>query len=525
MKQNIYAMFVGGMLLLASCNDYLSQLPGRGTDEPLTSAVQLEGLLEDGEALMYEVSPTLCFSTDDFGATREVVSDFPDAFAWSDALSYFTWSVEDVENTGSNNCWEEQYAKIFTANLILNELDNVEGLTDAMRQNYRSEASFIRAHAYWWLVNHYAMPYAEENLEMPGVPLKRTTSYEESLDRQTLADAYRLIEEDLQEALKTNETAVKRRWRLSRPAVYAFMSRHYLFTGDYDKVIECADKALEAPEVTLHDYNELTRYSSEGVSADGYGEEEYGDDDDSGEWDEGDDDYDYEEDIPERWYPELYNYTPSVYADYQEFYYARLLKNYNSPKYFPSENLLALYDREYDLRFRYLMVENGAVDNGIELSDGNYQYVKFKSWQGDLLPFGPTIAEVLLNKAEAQARKGFADEAMATVNRLREKRMEAGSEYELTATSGEDALMKVLEERRRELPFVMRWFDIRRFAYNETPADDVAPEFDFFVVKNGTADEESVVHYSLPLKSRRYAVPISRNEINQSRGQIVQNQY
>lgn len=514
-------LLAGGVLALTSCNDYLSHLPGRGENEPLSSVVQLEGLLDDGEALMYEVSPTLCFSTDDFGATQEVVSDYPDAFAWSDALSYFTWAVGDVENTSSNNCWEEQYEKIFTANLILNELGNVEGLDETTYQNYRSEASFIRAHAYWFLANHYAMPYAAENMELPGVPLKRTTSYEESLDRQTLADVYRLIEEDLQEALKTNETTVNRRWRLSRPAVYAFMSRHYLFTGDYDKVIECADKALEAPEVELHDYNELTQYSSGGGNGDNWENGDYYDD-----W--GDDwngDDGGNEDIPERFYPELYSYTPGVYSNYKEFYYTRFLKNWDSPKFFPSENLLALYDRAHDLRFRYLMVENGAVDNGIYLPDGNYQYVKFQSWGGELLPFGVTIAEVLLNKAEAQARKGLADEAMVTVNLLREKRMEAGSDYELATTGKEDALMKVLEERRRELPFVMRWFDIRRFAYNETTADDVALEFDFFAVKNGQADEGSVVHYSLPLKSRRYAVPISRNEINQSRGQIVQNQY
>jgi len=501
MIQNIVrTIFLCGIVfLLLSCDDYLSEEPGRGSDEPLSSSEQLDGLLDNAYEMMYETSPTLCFSTDDFGATKELVQSFPNGFAWSDALTYFTWSVDDIENTTSNNCWEEQYSKIFTANLIINQIDNVTDLTSVTRQNYLSEAHFIRAYSYWFLVNHYAMPYAAENMEEPGVPLKLTTSYEESLDRQTIKDAYELIESDLQEALKTNVTEVKDRWRISRPAVEAYLSRYYLFTGDYEQVVEHAANALAATGVKLEDYNTMVTVSDEVWGNDG---------------------------TVELIYPEIYRYAPGVYTDYEEFYYTRFLQNWSNPEFFPSEDLLALYDRNNDMRFKLLMVNNGAIANQIYNDEENFQYVKFKtSWGDGLLPSGPTIAELILNKAEAEARLGNFQEAMITLNLLREKRMKTGSDYELSATGKENAIKKVLEERRRELPFVMRWYDIRRFAYNETTIDDVALEFDFFVVENQGVDYSQTVHYSLPVKSRRYAVPISQEEINLSQGQIKQNQY
>ncbi len=495
-------LILGGLFCcLSACDDYLSSEPSKGSNEPLKSAEQLEGLLNNAETFMYETSPTLNFSTDDFGATMEIVENDLSGFSYSPVFSYFTWAVEELESYdySQNQCWSDQYKKIFVANLIINQIDDVKGLTETTRQNYLSEAHFIRALSYWWLVNHFSMPYAEENMDEPGVPLKQTTSYEESLKRGTLKEVYALIENDLVEALKTNVTEVGDRWRVSRPAVEAFLSRYYLFTGDYGKVVEHADNALKSNGVTLHDYNMMSTVTDYVWGNEGELEVNY---------------------------PDLYFYAPSEYAAYEEFYYARFLQTWDNPKFFPSENLLDLYDRDNDLRFEYLMVENGAVANQIVNAGDNYQYVMFKSslWY-DILPVGPSIAEVILNKAEAQARQGAYAESMETLDLLREKRMRAGEDYHLSASGKDEAILKVLEERRRELPFVMRWFDIRRFAYNETGIDDVALEMDFFTVKNQQVNLENVQHYSLPVKSRRYAVPINQEEINNSRGEIEQNQY
>lgn len=132
-----------------------------------------------------------------------------------------------------------------------------------------------------------------------------------------------------------------------------------------------------------------------------------------------------------------------------------------------------------------------------------------------------TFSEVLLNKAEVLARKGDFGGAMTVVNILRQKRM--STYIALTATDKDDAIKKVLEERRREMPFAMRWYDIRRFSVNEYPADDVTVTRDFFDVSISGVNVNAPKTYTLSAKG--LLVPINGVEMDASKGQIVQNPY
>src|SRR5690606_14167440 len=79
----------------------------------------------------------------------------------------------------------------------------------------------------------------------------------------------------------------------------------------------------------------------------------------------------------------------------------------------------------------------------------SYDYRGYVFFYKDRIPSGPTIAEVLLTKAEAQAHLGNSAAAMETLNSLRSKRMLAGPWVNLTASTKEDAIKKVSEERRQ----------------------------------------------------------------------------
>ena len=59
----------------------------------------------------------------------------------------------------------------------------------------------------------------------------------------------------------------------------------------------------------------------------------------------------------------------------------------------------------------------------------------------------------------------------------------------------QNAIEKILEERHREMPFIMRWFDIRRLAYNETDFDDVTVERDFYEVSDNSVNDGVFAHY------------------------------
>lgn len=113
---------------------------------------------------------------------------------------------------------------------------------------------------------------------------------------------------------------------------------------------------------------------------------------------------------------------------------------------------------------------------------------------------------MLLTEAEALARSGKWQEAMVLVNKLRVARIDRTAEdIMLEAGSQQEAVEKILEERHREMPFIMRWFDIRRLAFNETSYDDVTVERDFYQVSDNAVNDDVVSHYVLPVKSKRYA--------------------
>jgi hypothetical protein len=133
---------------------------------------------------------------------------------------------------------------------------------------------------------------------------------------------------------------------------------------------------------------------------------------------------------------------------------------------------------------------------------------------------------MLLTAAEALARLNQVNEAMQLVNQLRHARMRNDSEdINLTASNRDEAIQQILDERHREMPFLMRWFDIRRLAYNETTADDVTVEHVFYKVVDNVPDGQTFLRYTLPVKSRRYAIPITNLEISRSGNQIEQNSY
>lgn len=133
---------------------------------------------------------------------------------------------------------------------------------------------------------------------------------------------------------------------------------------------------------------------------------------------------------------------------------------------------------------------------------------------------------MLLTEAEALARQGKWQEAMPLVNQLRHARIDKNADdIELSASNHEEAVKVILEERHKEMPFVMRWWDVRRLSCNEVSYDDVTLERTFYRVSDNAVDDSELDHYVLPVGSKRYAQPIVNLELTRSNGQIKQNAY
>lgn len=528
---------LAAMSVVSSCNEFLDEVPSRGDNEVLNRGEQVKNLFANSNNY-YTPVDFLVASTDDYGMTMDVF----DALGYLDvpSLSGMSWAPEGLDVFMSDELWSKQYNKIFTANAVINDIDNITDVTAEEKAEYLAHAHFVRALAYWELVNVYCLPYAEENLNALGLPLKVSTHTDEDLTRASLKDTYAFIEADLKEALKSPRTDVVEgeRWLVSQPAAKALMARFYLFTGDYAQAAKYADESLSSQTVTLLDYNQLTTYDMD-KGGGFWGDEEFGDEEfpegneEGGEGEEGEGDG---EDWPEEGgniltFCETYNWGAYQFVDYQEIFYPQFYTVTATVNLLASQELTDLYDKDNDLRYINLFVENGLVDYWVYGFNDVCNYHQFTSrnqWGQQMDVFlgaSPTVAEMYLTKAEALARQGSWSEAMNVLQALRASRFVDGSDYSLSATNQSEALTEILKERHRELPFLMRWYDIRRFAYNETPNDDVELRRTFYTIENCEVDFNTVKEYVLPVKSRRYAQPILTQEIQRSRGQMQQNQY
>ncbi|MHC1779611.1 MAG: RagB/SusD family nutrient uptake outer membrane protein [Bacteroidales bacterium] len=502
-----YFIVISITLLIVSCDDFLDQKPSKSTSLVPTTVEQLEYLLNNYSNFYQEGNRTAVYSTDDYGLQKELFDAKSSAYGVV-AAQFGTWDTEFLPFDTRENFWSGEYRKIFTANMVLNTLSNVSG-SETQKENLRLEAHFVRAYSYWTLAQTYCLPYNEANKDEVGLVLKNSTSFEEPVERATLKATYEQIEVDLTEALKltTKLEMVNNKyksWRASKAAVNAFAARYYLNRNDYTKALNYANTALQEHSVMM-DYNVDMRYSSiiSNVTVGGV--------------------------ATRIWYPYTHD-NQSDFTDMMEWkeqYYFRMLYH-ESWWYIPSTQLLALYDKTNDLRYKYHMVKNYSFDRG--LTSPAYEYPGYIFFFKDRIPSGPTVAEMHLIKAECLARQNKVTEALSAVNVLRAKRMDKNAPMNtinLSASSKDEAIARILEERRREMPFTQRWNDIRRLNNNEDSNDDVGSiTRSFYGFSSATISASlGLKTYTLPKNSRRYAAPIPNTEILSSNGVIKQNTY
>ena len=503
------AFVASAIFCIASCDDYLDEMPSKGRGVPITKIDQLNGLLSNMYYLESERNDFAIYASDSHEVTPELYSANPSLFSPIN-LSLNLWEVQNAENNADNLAlWAGEYKKIFTANIILSAVGDVEG-TEGEKNQIKAEAHLLRAYSYLTLANIYCLPYSERSKSEMGLPIKRSTSYEENVARVSLEETYNFIESDILEALKVKTSAKgKRNWRGNIAAANGFAARFYLSKGDYKQALNYANAALD-------DYNVLVNYNVDmstttlDITING-------------------------STIPQTVtlsFPHTFDINIysgwNLLANYTGFYYYRRLFNYNE-WFVPSAKLLGLYDQAYDLRYQYNIVQNYSYYKG--MTDPAYSYPGYCDFNSCSLS-GPSSAEMLLIKAECIARDpslGSVADAMSAVNTLRAMRFSSSAPADvvnLSAFTGEEAVMLILDERQREMPFTQRWFDIRRCNSNEVSFDDITLVKNFYPVQQTAVLEyDPVMEYRIDPSSRRYAMPIPGDELVASRGVIKQNTY
>lgn len=314
----------------------------------------------------------------------------------------YTWNSQAYFDA-----WTYSYRGIYYANVVLDELERIKGGTAAVRNYIKGQALFRRAFSIYELAQVYCLPYAPGTASEPGIVLRTSPDVEQQFGRSTVKETYDFMIRDLKEAetLLSEENDI-----LSRPnkiSVYGLLSRVYHAMGDYAGSLTYAGMYLQRRN-QLMDFNAVDTTKNPSFARQ--------------------------------------NTETNYYAT------CNIQIVYMQPAVNPE--LYALY-ADNDLR-RSVYFMNAS--NGNRTFKGSY------AGNNGYRPFiGISTNEIYLNSAEAKVRLGQVEEGLEDLNTLLITRWKTGSYTPVASLSKEEALVKILVERRKELVYRgTRWTDIRR---------------------------------------------------------------
>lgn len=437
MKKIFYTHVLILLTLLSSC-DLLDI-------KPVNSMLPVS--VEDFESVLLGGYPTSDFFINTDLATDNVYANLNASASVTKSYEpWFIWAATHQYNGIEDAYWRQLYRSVYYANTVLDEFSGK--IPSAEEKNLfetvRGEAYALRAYCYFYLVNLYAENYATENMEKPGVPMPLSAidvhQNTQNNVRVAVGKVWEQIEKDLDEATKDLEgKESKSRYRFDYISLQAFKARVYLFMNKYEEAIQAASYVIDAK--ALFDMNEIQSYL-DGLSKIS----------NAFSFDYGFIDTDYRNEVL---------FFVGGKANQNPYYYGKT-------RFKPTEELLNLCKRNskvVDYR-RYIFESNADMESADYVELGPTVYRMFATQQSDCYYIGLKLSEAYVTRAEAYARTGEKDLAIADLNRLLVTRIKKGDYVALdnTAFTDETALQRVLEERRVELAFDggMRWLDLRR---------------------------------------------------------------
>ena len=395
MKKILYCIFSAFILFsLTSCKDFLEVKP---------KGVILPEKLSDYESILNSFTMTqtfpsaLLYCTDDYYGEYSPIDR-------SIAANMFYWRQEvDINDQVSPAIWGLLYRVVYDANVIVNNAMKTRDDSEQRKKEVLGEALLVRSDAYFTLLTAFTKVYDPSTAGTdPGLPLVTSNDVTEVAPQRSKLKATMdtIINNALQAAdyLPINNI---NRYRGTKAAAQGFLSRVYLYIGDYPNAAKYANLALAASH-RLIDYNTIANKNGIPVS----------------------------------------DLNP-------EILWQRASEEYGLPTFMLYSDDLKTYFNTTDLRYTFFTVNNSKGLN--------------RSASPGRPNFGVTFPELYLNIAEVAARGNDLSIAMDMVNKIRKVRIKTASYQPLSAANAEAALTIVLAERRRELAYSgLRWMDMKR---------------------------------------------------------------
>lgn len=438
------------VFIAGSCSNF-TDIPPKGQMIP-TKAEDFESILNNPDLGTVSETYILSYLSDDAYIPDMILPVFGTLPYISNAYHWEALIYSDQER---DELWAGAYNRIFSYNIIIDNVLQSEGDDMDIKRSIWSEAMVGRALEYFYLVNAYGPAYDKSTADTdPAVPLiLKADINQKEIKRATVAGIYKQITEDLENAVPTLPDQPKSNcWRASKSAAYGLLARIGLYSGDYNMGEKYATKVLDIHNtlLNLNDYEVINPDISIGR-----------------------------------------NNLPDA-KNNPEIFYNRSFPYPYGPAglIWMSDDLKSKFkdgDRRLELFYSYFFEMMG-----MELPWMNYcAYVK-----GSV---APGVPEMILTRAECYARKEGSDnlkKALTDLHTLREKRFDAEKYNKLESDDPRAVLKWILDERRCELAFMgLRLFDQKRL--------NREPEFRKDVIRIINGEEKT-----LTPDSPRYILPI-----------------
>jgi hypothetical protein len=391
----------------------------------------------------------------------------------NNVTGYSIWNhTAGADENYTTDMWSRGYLTINRVNTFLAGLEaNPGSVEEATAAQYAAEAKFIRAISYLSLVQMFAQPYTADNGASPGLPLRlqpESSSANNDFARSSVAEVYAQILRDLEEAeeglQESYATPALNTTRAHKKTAVALKTRVYLVMGRYADVIAEANKIVP----------ESAPFASTGGV-----------------------EYQLESDVA------------TVYTNYtnSEAIFSAPFADLDAPG---TQNQLGYYYNAGNIEF-FLNTTSGIYANPQFEEDDARKTDLTATYTGlsakpviltkytGVSPFTDWVpliryAEVLLNLAEAEARVGSQERALALLQAIHHR---SDATWEYTPENQEDLVNAILTERRIEL--LGEGFRTNDFFRTGQP-----------ILSSGAGSATELA--SIPLTDPRYVLPIPTAE-------------
>jgi hypothetical protein len=449
MKKNLikhYALAAAIMLITGSCSKDLEPYNGKSDKLALETP-------EDLQTATYGVYS--CLVDRVYTKNLNQLGEYPgDDVALSGATGdqvFYTYTYTHFPGMGNTEqFWQGAYKVIYSANAIIARItDGTSPLLDQLK----GENLYLRAMAHFDLVRIFGKPYSQGAGNNPGVVIKDNTK-DDRPARSTVKQVYDFIIADLKKAA-TMMTDRKNAAFASKEVAEALLSRVYLYMEDDNNALLYADKVISSNRYKLvetqpyktyfrvvPEENPETIFAIRHTVADDRGKDAIG---------------------------SMYYNDPVTQATGWGEVYASLA-------------FVKLLDQHpEDVRHSFIEPQRDANGNMQLRNQTPVYFINKYNWQEGVAnlssPVILRLAEMYLNRAEANAKLGNKQAAIDDVNIIRRRAGLSGTAlYTVNDLKGHASVLEVvLEERRLELAFeAHRPYDLFR---NNLPMIRAYPGF------------------------------------------------